>query len=162
MSSLELMKISSLEIAELTGKRHDNVMRDIKSLIGQDAIDILSLKLVSYMDSCGETHLMFELSHDATDYLLTKYKYVLSQGLYLLECKGFYKIGITSNVVKRVETLQMGNPFIIKIIMFRPMIHAKRVEHELHRRYAGYNVSGEWFRLTDNEVSEIITIGELK
>ena len=50
--SLELVAIpktmSSLEIAELTGKEHDNVKRDIVKILGEVEIDILKFEDVYF------------------------------------------------------------------------------------------------------------------
>ncbi len=69
--------MSSREIAELTGKRHDNVLRDIKILIEQGAIDRLSFEEISYKDSYGREQAAYELDFDATMTLVTGYNAVL-------------------------------------------------------------------------------------
>ena len=69
--------MSSREIAELTGKRHDNVLRDIKILIEQGAIDRLSFEAISYKDSYGREQTAYELNFDATMTLVTGYNAVL-------------------------------------------------------------------------------------
>lgn len=69
--------MSSREIAELTGKRHDNVLRDIKILIEQGAIDRLSFEAISYKDTYGREQTAYELNFDATMTLVTGYNAVL-------------------------------------------------------------------------------------
>lgn len=50
----ELM--TSLEISEITGKEHKNVMRDIRNMLEQlDTKDGLNFELVNYKDAKGET-----------------------------------------------------------------------------------------------------------
>ena len=39
--------MSSREIAELTGKRHDNVMADIRSMLSELKIDVLTFQEIS-------------------------------------------------------------------------------------------------------------------
>ena len=53
--------MTSLEIAEITGKKHAHVMRDIRSLIEQ-GINGSNFGLVSYKDKKGEVRPMFELT----------------------------------------------------------------------------------------------------
>lgn len=47
--------INSLEIAEITGKEHKNVMRDIRNMLEKlDNEDALNFELVDYVDAKGE------------------------------------------------------------------------------------------------------------
>ena len=55
------LKMSSREIAELTGKRHDNVMVDIRKLISDKAIDPLNFQEISLPDSYGRPQPAFML-----------------------------------------------------------------------------------------------------
>lgn len=48
------MTMSSLEIAELTGKRHDSVMRDIRNMLGELESDLHSFEEI-YKDQGGRT-----------------------------------------------------------------------------------------------------------
>lgn len=53
--------MTSLEIAEITGKKHAHVMRDIRSLIEQ-GVNGSNFGLVRYKDKKGEVRPMFELT----------------------------------------------------------------------------------------------------
>lgn len=53
--------MTSLEIAEITGKKHAHVMRDIRSLIEQ-GVNESNFGLVNYKDKKGEVRPMFELT----------------------------------------------------------------------------------------------------
>lgn len=66
------MTMSSREIAELTGKRHDNVMRDIEKML--DALELAHLKFEgSYKDSTGRTLPCFNLPKRETLILVSGY-----------------------------------------------------------------------------------------
>ena len=69
--------MSSREIAELTGKLHFNIMRDIKTLIGQGAFNGFKFEAVEYADAKGEKRPAYELDFDATMTLVTGYNAVL-------------------------------------------------------------------------------------
>lgn len=66
-------KMSSLEIAELMGKKHMHVMRDIRALIDVEAINESNFGLVDYKDAKGETRPMYLLDFEATMTLITGY-----------------------------------------------------------------------------------------
>lgn len=64
--------MSSREIAELTGKRHDHVMRDIRNMLSDLGITDPSFG-GSYQDSTGRSLPCFNLDREHTDCLLTGY-----------------------------------------------------------------------------------------
>jgi len=66
-------KMSSLDIAELTKKKHNKVMRDIKSLVDQSAIGESSFGLTSYTDKSNRKQSMYLLDFEATMTLVTGY-----------------------------------------------------------------------------------------
>ena len=69
----EVKTMSSLEIAELTGKDHRNVMRDIRNMLNQLGIHSAQFG-AKYKDSTGRGLPMFNLPKELADLLLTKYK----------------------------------------------------------------------------------------
>ena len=69
--------MSSREIAELTGKLHFHILRDIKELIGQGAISQSKIGLAEYMDAQGKPRPEYLLDFDATMTLITGYNAVL-------------------------------------------------------------------------------------
>jgi phage antirepressor YoqD-like protein len=69
-------KMTSKEIAELTGKQHADVMRDIRKLqeqIGNESI----FALVDYKDAKGESRPMYELDKKQTLLLISGYNALL-------------------------------------------------------------------------------------
>lgn len=57
----ETDKMSSLEIAEITGRTHSNVMRDIRSLLEQ-GVNQINFEAVEYTDKKGEKRPCFNLT----------------------------------------------------------------------------------------------------
>ena len=63
--------MTSREIAELTGKRHDNVLADCEKMFTALKIQV-SEYLDSYKDSTGRTLKQYRLDRDLTMTLVTK------------------------------------------------------------------------------------------
>ena len=64
--------MTSREIAELTGKRHDNVLRDIRDMVKQLEKDSLSFE-ETYLDSYGRHQAQYRLDRLHVECLLTGY-----------------------------------------------------------------------------------------
>ena len=68
------LRMSSREIAELTGKRHDNVMRDIRNMEpAWEKVNALKFEVIEYLDSRGRKKLEYQLNKEETLYVATKY-----------------------------------------------------------------------------------------
>ena len=79
--------------------------------------------------------------------------------LYLVRCKGFdfYKIGISKiSIEHRLSSLQTGCPFDLEVLHVGYAIGYKSIEVLLHNKYRQYSERGEWFKLNDKLVSEVI------
>ncbi len=86
--------MTSREIAELTGKRHDNVMRDIKAMIQRlDAASDLRwhCETDTYIDPQGKARQMYSLDRDTTMCLVAGYDPVPRM-----------------RIIKRLEALESG------------------------------------------------------
>ncbi|AZO45895.1 GIY-YIG nuclease family protein [Mesorhizobium sp. M7D.F.Ca.US.005.01.1.1] len=69
------------------------------------------------------------------------------------------KVGRTTNLTKRIESIQIGNPETVRVaalIEVASVEDAKAVEQFLHRKFkgAGRHIGGEWFRLWPNDVGD--------
>lgn len=67
-----LATMSSIEIADLCGKRHDNVMRDVKTMLEALNLDLLSFEGI-YRDARGREQKCVHLPRDLTMTLVTGY-----------------------------------------------------------------------------------------
>lgn len=70
--------MSSLEISQITGKEHKNVMRDINDLLLQ-GVDKLNFELTSYIDKSNRTQKMFILTKKGCFILASGYNAVLRE-----------------------------------------------------------------------------------
>ena len=99
--------MSSREIAELTEKRHDHVLRDIKTLINQGAITAPNFGVSAYTDASGKSNPEYLLNLKATMTLITGYNAVLRAKVidrwYELEEGGAKPSGFPSLTQKELE-----------------------------------------------------------
>jgi len=66
--------MTSREVAELTGKEHKNVLRDIDVLLESLSSELSAgFKSTTYKDSTGKSNRMFEMDHDSSVCLVTGY-----------------------------------------------------------------------------------------
>lgn len=79
-------------------------------------------------------------------------------GVYLLRCGEHYKIGMSDNVSKRVKQIQTNSPHEVKHIHTIPTDNPSDLEQQLHTRFASKRVRGEWFALSDDDVSFICSL----
>ena len=64
--------------------------------------------------------------------------------VYVLECEGFVKIGVTSNPRNRLSVAQTLSPFQMRLV--GAFEGDAKDEADLHLRFTKYHHRGEWFR----------------
>ena len=72
--------------------------------------------------------------------------------IYLLKIdtpdKRLYKIGSTrSSILNRIQSLQTGCPYEIKLVEYYESEFGQLVERSLHNRFSYQRTFGEWFEL---------------
>lgn len=83
--------------------------------------------------------------------------------IYLLESdQNIYKIGYTKNPDRRAATFGLQLPFSVRVKHLIPTNHMRIAEKQLHDKYSKYRVNGEWFRLNDSHVEEIMELKFIK
>ena len=82
----------------------------------------------------------------------------MADHVYLLQCEGYYKIGIAHNVAKRVASMTTGNPFPIHVVLSDIVPNAHKYEQSLHEMFKHKRIRGEWFQLTPDDVAAVRTI----
>lgn len=84
--------------------------------------------------------------------------------IYVLHAAGlhYYKIGVTSNLYKRVKTLQHACPVPLTVVWNSENIDSKlahSIEHWLHDTYRHLRVDlpyqREWFHISHDEIKNI-------
>lgn len=74
--------------------------------------------------------------------------------LYAIENNdGCYKLGRTKNLIRRLRTLQTGNQQKLRLVYSMYVHDAVKAEASLHALFTGSNIHGEWYKLTEKELS---------
>lgn len=135
--------ITSLEIAEITGKRHADVMRDIRNLIEQGANEC-NFALVDYKDKKGEIRPCYNLT--------PKGCLILASG---------YDVVLREKIINRLEELEMekksGGFLIPQTFSEALMLAAKQQEkiEEQQRLIAENKPKAEFFDAVTNSKDAI-------
>lgn len=66
------------------------------------------------------------------------------------------KIGITTNLKKRLIQLQTGSPSLLRFYKTIYSSNYKKIEKDLHKKYKDKNVLNEWFDISLEEIDEIV------
>lgn len=81
----------------------------------------------------------------------------LRHSIYLIGAEnGLVKIGISSNVERRIVRIRLISPVAIKLLFSIPVPNAVSVERELHKQFSHKRQHGEWFSLSRADVAGII------
>ena len=75
--------------------------------------------------------------------------------VYIVECKGLYKIGYTSNLRSRLVSIQTATPFPVHLVHAMPSLHERKLERALHVIFEDSCVRGEWYNLSIREIAKI-------
>lgn len=68
------------------------------------------------------------------------------QLLYLIKAGENYKIGISTDINRRIQGLQTASPFkVICVAYYKTEESARKVESQLHTLFKQYRLEGEWF-----------------
>ena len=95
--------------------------------------------IIKYMQDIGHISAPNKVSEAESTYCI----YFIQQG-----GKGPIKVGMTSDVDARINSLQTANPYkltLIKRIYARSKAHAVQLERYVHRCFSYARMDGEWF-----------------
>ena len=75
--------------------------------------------------------------------------------VYLFEYGNLTKIGITSNLVSRLQAINAQSPVDVICTHICECEYAREVELEIHTEYAHKRHHGEWFSLSESDIEQI-------
>lgn len=78
--------------------------------------------------------------------------------VYVMSCRGFCKIGIAGDIVKRLITVQSGNPFRVELEAKYavPRVYVRRAEAIAHQALDSWRGLGEWFKVTPAKAKQAV------
>lgn len=148
--------MTTVEIAELTGKQHKHVKRDTKRMLLELYGKDVSIYGHIYKDKYNREQKCYRLPKIDAERLIQKYKLrsknKKSKFVYIFKCKVAYKIGIAVSINNRLMNVQTGNPFKVYCIYSAKIKRARTIEAILHNRFRNKRMEGEWFNLNKKEL----------
>lgn len=166
--------MSSREIAELTGKQHKAVLRDIRVMFERLYLDE-NMFIGEYKDGRGNAQPCFNLDFHTTATLISGYSIPARMEIMKrLEIKaiieaiesceidpeekemfvyaiqeretGRVKIGISKDPFARVKQLQVGNPNTLEVVAYKQAEQPGYAdEQEAQNKADKYHIRSEWF-----------------
>ena len=130
------LTMSSLDIAQLTGKRHDNVLRDIDVLLAALTSDLCSgFKSSTYLDASGKPNRLFAMDKDSTICLVSG-----------------YDVNARMSIIKRWQEFEQNNSFNIPTTFAGALALAAKMAEENEK--LGVTVKGQ--TVTIHRQAEVI------
>ena len=84
--------------------------------------------------------------------------------VYVIGCESYVKIGIATDIKRRMRNLTTANPFDLVLLLYRgvPTSEAAWVERDIHARLSGFRHRGEWFTAPIEEVRTAVAAALLE
>jgi hypothetical protein len=77
--------------------------------------------------------------------------------VYFIESEFGWKIGKTRNLGQRVKTFEVRLPFVFALRFQIKTSNKSKLERYLHEFFKGYNINGEWFLITEDQIRKCIS-----
>lgn len=75
--------------------------------------------------------------------------------VYVMECRGYFKIGHSTDPRRRLRKLRTGSPIPIRLVHTLETALYREIEQQLHARFHKQRRSGEWFVLSPEDIEYI-------
>lgn len=77
--------------------------------------------------------------------------------VYLIECNGLHKIGMSKSLAARLEHIRGYMPWPVAVVCTVPAGDALGLERALHRFVGRCRVKGDWFNLAPQDVKRVVS-----
>lgn len=136
----------ALEQFELEASLDESVMSILKRLYTGIFTSAVYEKGVPLLKSWSE----WKESHPLAEKDLSGYVYIIKQ----VGIDNYYKIGRTKDMKERLNNLSTGSPTGYEEVREYWVSDMYKVEEELHSIFKDKNVRGEWFTLSNQDISK--------
>ena len=130
-------KMTSLEIAEVTGKQHQHVMRDIRAILSQ-GVDASNFGLTSYTDKSNRQSPCYELTKKGCLILASGYDALLREKII--------------NRWEELETKERTGGFVVPQTFSQALMLAAKQQEQIEEQKAALAQQGEEIVKLSNEV----------
>ena len=130
-------KMTSLEIAEVTGKQHQHVMRDIRAILSQ-GVDASNFGLTSYTDKSNRQSPCYELTKKGCLILASGYDALLREKII--------------NRWEELETKERTGGFVVPQTFSQALMLAAKQQEQIEEQRAALAQQGEEIVKLSNEV----------
>jgi len=79
--------------------------------------------------------------------------------VYVFQGAGYYKIGYSQRPPQRRLQISPKLPFELSVVCVVESLRAQSLESQLHVRFKDKHLRGEWFRLDDDDLAYIKSLG---
>lgn len=87
------------------------------------------------------------------------FKPTLKRGyVYGIRCGEFVKIGKATDIEQRLHTFRLCNPYPCEVVFRRRTEAPLHFERKMRELLAEWSVGREWFRITDNQITEAASV----
>lgn len=157
--------LTPYDLIDADTKTVEQIIGACKSILKQNTVPFNEDKIAGAMQAAQmqlngtlkQTIADLEKEVEETESAVTKDK---SGYVYLLRgVQGAYKIGKTINPEDRIATFKLNLPFPIEYETIIYTENRHQLEKELHNRFKGRRINGEWFALDQEDVEYIMTVG---
>ena len=78
------------------------------------------------------------------------------EGVYIIRCNEYCKIGRTGNIGNRIDSIRTSNPYPVELLLFLSPNKSKEIEKELHEIFKINRHTREWFLLTNEDILKAV------
>jgi hypothetical protein len=78
-------------------------------------------------------------------------------GVYIIRSGAYSKIGYSKNIHRRFQSIQVGNPNNLDLLLYIPtdVKYCKELESQLHCMFKSKLFRGEWYELDESDLEYI-------
>lgn len=77
--------------------------------------------------------------------------------IYYEEIKNKFKIGMSRNLKVRIDELNRGCPYEIKVYKYLNCSNYREVEKWAHKHFEDYLIGHEWFEINKKQIDEFLS-----